>query len=751
MVDQARSADVAGPRADLVRADTAHRIADASETQNDNAAPSTKLIQLDQSKFFAWQARRAMDDFWAGDPEDDRDYFDQSAERFLDWAETTYPDDASRAASTKTHREELARRREAARSFESAGIATASAMEKVEFLVSPEQAVRLKTDLSQDLPAGLASLAGLTQSPALIVKPLTGDGIGFNLLAQNSATHDGSDFDIQLAFRGHRSRLALPVIMADTERGPTVVYINEMLDEGRYSLEADIRSNLKLLFVLDCSTSMLQTDQQGTTKIDALNQVLQNFADQTPPDTIDVGVRWFGAKAKRVSEADERLARSDSDNILPIRSFDPVSFLEARPDPKENLGVYTPMFHGVTEAVENDFRQVETGDKQIVLISDGGDSFFGQGLATPPWATIDRAKADNVKIHCIAFRLSDKDPNRVKDAKRSLERIAETTGGRYSDIDDAENLLREIKNITGQLAYSAVRSSDGLVVPREPATLRLLREGEKPHTTPPGLYDMKVMTPQNNPALDEAFRFLVEPGELHKLVYSGGRIRYNERADGGEGKAAPDGTRVKLLSRVRKQGGLEISFMVYRPADPQWRPRSIHVYVSPQDENRIYAAHSLKPNIPNLRSSGWKLRLESWNWDEGTLSVSWADDVAPIRIEPATLQVGGEIPGQKGMELGPTQPANLETVGAGFRLPIKIKFPLDARKEMHRWSITPSPASGKVVRTRNIYDPETGVATAVFDVIGLRDPEGLWLFPPPASDEKSSLDVRFQAGVNADN
>jgi len=114
-------------------------------------------------------------------------------------------------------------------------------------------------------------------------------------LIRRAAKEESSELRIALVYRGHVTGDAIPVGAPNTERGPTVVYVDERPNEVELVVRLDQsdRSDMKVLFLLDCSFSM----REGTpSKMFVEQKVLRQFMDSTPPNAIDVGVRLFGSR-----------------------------------------------------------------------------------------------------------------------------------------------------------------------------------------------------------------------------------------------------------------------------------------------------------------------------------------------------------------------------------------------------------------------------------------------------------------------
>ncbi len=207
-----------------------------------------------------------------------------------------------------------------------------------------------------------------------------------------------------------------------------------------------------MLLVLDASGSMRGDDGSGRPKIDAAKQALLQLVDELPDGT-PVGLRVYG---HRVPNTDQVNGCQDTELLVPVGPLDRAE-LRAAVAGVQATG-YTPIGMSLQSALGD---LPDEGPRTVVLISDGIDT-----CAPPDPCTIagELAREDvDLRVESIGFQV---DPV----AAEQLRCIAEVTGGAFRAVDDADSLLRALREY--EVAGTPVTGGSG------PADAPALEAGE---------------------------------------------------------------------------------------------------------------------------------------------------------------------------------------------------------------------------------------------------------------------------------
>jgi Mg-chelatase subunit ChlD len=192
-----------------------------------------------------------------------------------------------------------------------------------------------------------------------------------------------------------------------------------------------IREKLNILFLLDCSRSMKEkfssADPSSEEKMEAAKKVLEESLVKIPED-INIGLRTFGQGFSASNASDCRqtallvplgLGNRDAirDRVKAIKAFG-----------------LTPLEYALKQAVEDDFRG-SVGTKVIILISDGADTCDGH-----PCEFISQLPNYGIKLKVDVVGLDLKEQN----AKKQLDCIAESSGGKFYDANTAGDLIKSV-------------------------------------------------------------------------------------------------------------------------------------------------------------------------------------------------------------------------------------------------------------------------------------------------------------------
>ena len=710
-------------RDQLFQADTARRLLEGYVSPTEGPNPSSQLRRLNVADFLAWQATRMAEDFWAASPGQSKHYFDIASQSYLERARSLHPALDASYISVGDRIRELNRL--------ASEIHLDADRSSVRFTVQDEEPVNITPALPHNLPAGIAGLFA-EMNPGGI--PFRQESTGKFLISKGDSSEGNATFTASLNFRGHHSSSPITIALADAENGPTVIYEDKLPPTGIYSLRlADSdKSDLKLLFVLDCSRSMRSSaGKSGQSRIEGLRTVLTQFANETPENAIDAGIRWFGSKAK---DNELQLGLEDTTKKLNVEPFAPSTFRDNIPNAERDLGSYTPLIYSLIKA-KDDFADVPEGNRQIVLISDGMDNRIDAKIQDIKKKVADAPTRDRqiseiikkasgeviaayqgtgIKINTIGFFFEGE--------ASFLKEVAEGTGGRYTSIDESPNqLLTELTRLTNLLRYTAVNKSNDVSVPEPPAKLQTLAT-EFP--IPPGFHEVRITDPQGKLATD--FQIRVRPGDLHELIYSGRQIHYvDDLLDGGKSAKGPV---VRILRSSPAGKNVELEFAVFKIDDHLWEPTAIHVSVTPDGSDRRYSFHQLAPNLGGKHVPAWRLVLEDWPADsrKGAIDVSWAESPTPIEVDLAQPNAGEKI--SAGISMG--RPKYLDPppeVKAGTKVSLKLSFEENVRPDMNEWSIVPE---GKIRWARQVYDNTSGIYTGYFVIEGVSRLSRLNIYPP---------------------
>lgn len=213
-------------------------------------------------------------------------------------------------------------------------------------------------------------------------------------------------------------------------------------------VEASDPEELGVLLVVDTSGSMNREDGQGRVRIDGARSSLMTFLRAVPEDA-RVGVRAYPQGSPR-----------GDDGCSPGRLVYGVERLDVE---KASAEIRSLTAEGNTptsaalRAAADDLRGAGLDGGTIVLVSDG------ESNCGPPPCDVAADLADDgyqLTVHTIGFQISE-------GGRDELSCIAEVTGGRHVDVDDAEELSAELEGLASarlELRISApteVRSAVG--------------------------------------------------------------------------------------------------------------------------------------------------------------------------------------------------------------------------------------------------------------------------------------------------
>jgi len=190
-----------------------------------------------------------------------------------------------------------------------------------------------------------------------------------------------------------------------------------------------------MLIILDASGSMNNLDEDGVPFITkAKDAILELIA--ALPDDMQVGLRVYG---HRESNTDPVRGCLDTELVAPVAPLDRAAIGDAI-EGLEASG-YTPIGLSLQEAAAD---LPESGPRSIVLISDGEDT-----CAPPdPCRVAEDLFGDlfDVRIESVGFLIDTGSA-----AEQQLRCIAEVTGGGYTTVDDANELVARLSEVTEEI------------------------------------------------------------------------------------------------------------------------------------------------------------------------------------------------------------------------------------------------------------------------------------------------------------
>jgi len=249
--------------------------------------------------------------------------------------------------------------------------------------------------------------------------------------------------------------------------------------------EAEKEAPMTVEIIMDASNSM--TGMIGReTKIAAARRVLTQTIEGLP-DLMNVGLRVYG---HRYATDDYDNACRDTELVVPIGPIDKAALVDWVK--KIQTKGRTPLVVSVLAAIK-DFEKIPNGT--IVLVTDGIESCKGDIKSIAPAI---KAAGLELKVNIVGFDIKE------AEGRAELESIAKSTGGRYLDARNADELMGALGQ-TLKLEFVAVDAAGkergrGAV---GGAAVKLL----------PGDYTVRVLTEPQPVEL----KVTVKSGELREL------------------------------------------------------------------------------------------------------------------------------------------------------------------------------------------------------------------------------------------
>ena len=687
------------------------------------------LLHRWQSQYFAWMARRSIEDFWGPDRASLGSYFVYWARQMLRVARRQMQGTVPTPWITDVDRFLEERRQATAK--------VVAQPSRVRFLGDKQnEKLQVRVEAIGSLPTGVAflRLAGDQQlvrisqesaapSPSLYgfsLEPLTREGAG--------------ELWAEALFRGHCYRQRIPLAILDDETGPAIVYRKAVSPTAQMLVRpagGDAR-DVKLLFVLDCSSSMYANNRIGV-----MRQVLERFAETTPPGALDVGIRLFGDRVvwTRDNPEAEVEARRDSRNVLPVRKYNRGS-LQATLRLLEPKGS-SPLFFALLEA-QKDFTGIDGGAKTIIVVSDGADNWAMAGKK-PGLAELAEAYSESdIRIHTIGFQAADADFSQ-------LSEIARIGRGRAVKASQADELLQSITGLVGLLQY-AIRAGDRVL----DGFPRPLHSNSPSVDLPPNVYQVEVSGADGMP-LAQLPGVHLRSGQLHRLLYRNSQLwpalpQFATTL----GQATVGDVSLIVLEAQPVGEHVRLRFALLNRRDAYWWPYHVRAQLRSVKTGAVWPLQELVPNAAGYAVPVWSVDIEGWPEDASAaqLSLSWSDSPDELAPLPITVAWGHDpsaslLPAGVSVVFGKTRPRRIDGRSQSSAV-VKMIFPVSVRDQMAQWVIG---CQAPVEYSRRIFNSTHGVQTNQLVVIGQANPRQLVLRPSRPADKKRSVSVQFAVGL----
>jgi hypothetical protein len=365
------------------------------------------------------------------------------------------------------------------------------------------------------IPKGKAVLVVRTQDR---VRPISNSSFPVPLQQESTSLTttlpdlaNAKNLQVVTVFRGHEFRAPLAA-----QRGITVEFEPKRYDYSDIVLFADRTTQPATVVILDCSWSMGEQipieaiDSPTQSRLDAAKssilRILAQFAER--PDS-RVGIRLFGHRlgwsrpdgkgqpqgnyktqllfqpsyAGKIP--DDLVPSRDVEAILPLGRFD-ASMIGPIADRLATVVPWgqSPLYHSITEAFGDFANDPENNAKCIVVITDGDNFQFaasnrpgGEPSSQTNLEDVERAwTRSKVPVFVLGVGISETDG---KDIRQNLERLTNTTGGNYYDIQDGADLVRALSE---RLSVGTFRvSADSKSLRQSPARNQLGVESQFNH------------------------------------------------------------------------------------------------------------------------------------------------------------------------------------------------------------------------------------------------------------------------------
>ncbi|TWU23450.1 von Willebrand factor type A domain protein [Novipirellula galeiformis] len=265
--------------------------------------------------------------------------------------------------------------------------------------------------------------------------------------------------------------------------GTVVQYQPHRHHDSRITLIGQRQRRASVMFVLDCSRSMEEplagesASDASTSRLDLAKTALIEMLDElSQQDATRVGVVFFGHRVAWTRSDPPQRSQSpsagpnvpeglmpslDIETVLPLGRFDAGQVL-TRLDTVQPWG-QSPLNLALVEALSAFRNDDADTQKSIIVITDGRDYQFTPSrsdIRKPAKVTrqdvLRAAEGVNVPIHLLGFGL---DANERVATEAEFQQIADATGGQATSVDDAGELVRQLRESLAMGSFSLQDSS----------------------------------------------------------------------------------------------------------------------------------------------------------------------------------------------------------------------------------------------------------------------------------------------------
>ncbi len=726
----------------LLQSDTACRIMESYPISIGLPSSSDLATQTLHRRDFAalctWQGSRLAEDFWAGEANAEDFYFHRTGQHYLRIAQGLNNRYGNRDVALEERLDELFGIASSIQQQGADGIIF-SKSPRIVFRGVDQEELELAVRLPEETPPGVATLQCKTGDSNVTIRSLPDRKSEFPvtyLVEREPSQSVSTRLMADLYYRGHTCARSMNVRGPSDDDGPTVVVVDQIENEAALIIRpAEINAApANILFVLDCSRSMLFGDRMET-----LQSTLQQFKQKVTPGTLNVGVRVFGDSVvwTEGDPAAEAAARKDSRLVMPIRPFSTKRFREVIGD-LHAVGE-SPIIYSLLEAQE-DFKNLAEGEKVIVLISDGSDNWAAVG-EKPGLEQFETAYgANDITVHTVGFQTD-------VEGYFQLQQIAASTGGHSVRADNGDDLLDNILSLAGVLTYTVTSQP-------ESSTAKVAYEGiitydPEPLRLAPGTYDIAVKGHADR-IVANRLGVQLRRGGRYELLYGGGELNYLPTADLGDVARAVDqqsGVQLRILQAETQENDLVISYSLANPRLFGWFPNNVSMRVQGRGADTAYVVRDLLPNVAQHHDAVWQIRLANWPPKEylADITVTWSDvgdpdqTVYPLAWD-ATLPAG-TLP--EGVQLT-RRDLKTERVNGSLQKVawVELVFPVGFG-DVQDWSVEFEQRS---LRSQQTYDVLDAIYSAQFVLPSDAQPQRILIRGPHGKQQslKTVVDLRAQ-------
>lgn len=468
--------------------------------------PAERLQRLDWHHLLVWQAERAVEDFWGPRPAWGMPYFEAASQAYLAAAEKLLPDSGPSRAVVRLRQGRVQAAKvgivpeqpEPAYYAEDDETVTQNVAvawpggipqgKAVFFLRHPENSLASAvpritgTDMPDQRRSEIALLGDAGRQTAGPYRIRTGD-------LQNT-----SYLDAVALFRGHRHDVRC-FFYDDT--GFTIQPTFAEYRDPKITVRGERSPEICVMFVFDCSGSMNRAADpkhpKGPTRIQVARDALLEGVDalNDPDSPYHTGLILYAHRTQWVRDP-------KGPHPKPHGGFD---FVTSPPDLKDmglnpandvelvaSMGHLsdvvgqirqevrsvrargeTPLYLAIIEAIETIHPQAEGRKRHIVVLTDGENRQTPGFKPMKGWRrrliddiyvslpqvarAVRRPENEDIQLDVVGFQVTGDE----RKALEALRGVAENTGGRFHDADDAESLIDALRRSLGLKRFTVAR------------------------------------------------------------------------------------------------------------------------------------------------------------------------------------------------------------------------------------------------------------------------------------------------------